>query len=146
MLLHKNYCLHYKEPVCLKQRCHSTWLPPPTHLEPASILLYEIIVHSTDHPLVIIQDFSLNIERGAKGVTFVTTMFYSRQRRLHHDTVQRLTGCMLISQPVFSPGSLILSKPKRASISSVNWLRSRRLRAEDPSSLIQTQNRSCILS
>lgn len=47
---------------------------------------------------------------------------------------------MLISQPVFSPGSFILSNPKRASISSVNWLRSSRLRAdkEDPSSLVQT--------
>lgn len=56
-------------------------------------------------------------------------------------TICTLTGCILISQPVFSPGSFIRSKPKRASISSVNWLRSSRLRAdiEDPSSLVQTQ-------
>lgn len=49
-----------------------------------------------------------------------------------------LTGCMLISQPVLSPGSFILSKPKRASMSSVNWLRSSRLTAdiEEPSSLL----------
>lgn len=58
-----------------------------------------------------------------------------------------LTGCMLISQPVFSPGSFILSKPKRASMSSVNWLRSSRLSAdmEDPSSLIQTRNNFNVL-
>lgn len=48
---------------------------------------------------------------------------------------------MLINQPVFSPGSLIRSNPKRASIWSVNWLRSNRLRAdiEDPSSLVKTR-------
>lgn len=58
-----------------------------------------------------------------------------------------LTGCMLISQPVFSPGSFILSKPKRQSISSVNWLRSSRLRAdiEDPSSLVQTGNINALM-
>ena len=55
---------------------------------------------------------------------------------------------MLISQPVFSPGSFILSKPKRASISSVNWLRSSRLRADmaDPSSLGQTHTTAALKS
>lgn len=33
---------------------------------------------------------------------------------------QVLTGCMLMSQPVFSPGSLSLSKPNRKSILSVH--------------------------
>lgn len=49
---------------------------------------------------------------------------------------------MLINQPVFSPGSLIRSNPKRASIWSANWLRSSRLRAdiEDPSSLFETNS------
>lgn len=47
------------------------------------------------------------------------------------------TGCMLISQPVLSPGSFILSNPNCPSILSVHWLRSKRLRAEseEPSSL-----------
>lgn len=52
---------------------------------------------------------------------------------------QVLTGCMLMSQPVLSPGSLSLSNPNRISILSVHWLRSRRLSAETeeggPSSL-----------
>lgn len=58
--------------------------------------------------------------------------------RLIHLSEPELTGCMLISQPVLSPGSFILSKPKRASMSSVNWLRSSRLTAdiEEPSSLV----------
>lgn len=98
------------------------------HLKPASILLYEVIIHSADHPLVLIQDLSLQVENGHVLLQIFLDSLV---------TLSRLTGCMLINQPVFSPGSFIRSNPKRVSISSVNWLRSSLLRAdiEDPSSL-----------
>lgn len=60
---------YVKVVTSLNQLSHST-----THLKPASILLYEIIVHSTDHPLVIIQDLSLEIEK-EHSVTFIITTF-----------------------------------------------------------------------
>lgn len=113
--------------------------PLPTYLKPASILLYEIVVHGTDHPLVFIQDLCLEAEYGHTVSLFISPFLQDRVK-ISNMTLRRSTGCMLISQPVFSPGSFILSKPNRASISSVNWLRSRRLTAdmEDPSSLVQT--------
>lgn len=111
------------------------------HLKSVSIILYEVIVHCTDHPFVFIQDLCLQIE-GRWNIKIPVILsprdFFERTVNMK---LRRLTGCILINQPVFSPGSFIRSKPKRASISSVNWLRSSRLRADidEPSSLIQTE-------
>lgn len=80
----------------LNQLSHRT--PPSAHLKPAPILLYEIIVHSTDHPLVFIQDLCLKVEKEHSVIfifTFSTRDF--KNTNLKHDTVQ--TYRMHIDQP-----------------------------------------------
>lgn len=112
----------------------------PSHLKSAPVILDKVIVHSADHPFVFIQDLCLQREKkhGFNNTRTTSPRDIFRANTRHW---WELTGCMLISQPVFSPGSFKRSKPKRASISSVNWLRSSRLRADmdEPSSLVETK-------
>lgn len=85
-----------------------------TNLKPVSILFNEIKIHGTDQSLVLIQDLGLYIR--TQNICFILFARFIRLDMFKH----KPTGCMLISHPVFSPESLILSKPKRESIWSVN--------------------------
>lgn len=141
--MEKPLILHFKEKKYLYLQ---TAIKP--HLESVSIFLYEVIVHSTDHPLVIIQNLSLrrntycNVQNLHNIGKIISERPSSTAYWPSNCLTFILTGCMLISHPVFSPGSFIRSKPKRSSIPSVNWLRSSRLTADkaDASSLKNQQH------
>lgn len=50
----------------LRDNKWTQYVKPPAHLKPATILLNEIIIHSTDHPLVFIQDLCLEMKKKRK--------------------------------------------------------------------------------
>lgn len=84
----------------LNQLCYIS--PTRAHLKPAPILLYKIVVHGADHPLVFIQDLCLHKERGV--IIFTVTSAHQNAYRAQTWHCAYLQGAYWSTSPFSRPG------------------------------------------
>lgn len=99
-----------------------TW----AHLKPASILLDEIIIHSTDHPLVFIQDLCLQLDDHKLYMSILSLILMSVRY------VYLLDACWstsLFSLPVPLSGRIQSGRPsgRRTGCAPAAWGRTSRI-------------------